>query len=645
VDDSSLQRLQAQMHNLERTLRARTSELEAADRHIRKLEEKLFKLKELSRELKKLKEEKQTLRKSPERKIGQILLAPYRLPQKLVRALLRKRATALSGAVSEYQRWFEKHRATPEQLAAMREGARAFALKPLISVIMPVFDAPMTWFEQAVDSVLAQAYEDWELIIVDDGSTDTGLRQHLRALDGRDPRMHVLHSDTNRGISAALNSGIEQARGEWLGFLDHDDVLEPDALFQTAKLLQAFPDADLIYSDEDKLGDTGFERPLFKPDWSPDLLLSNNYVSHFITARRELVLSVGGFRPEFDAAQDYDLVLRIVEQTERIHHVPRVLYHWRRSAASSAIDVRQKPGQLEAARRALEDHLQRKRIAARVAIDWPTHTFWVRRELPNPQKISIIIPLIDATESIARCVQSIGRVMYPGYEIVIVVDRKHLRDARSSLSPFTHRLCEFEGALNCAAISNFAVAQTENPWLLFLHPTVEALDREWLETMAEHIQRPEVGAVGPLLLSRDQTIVHAGMIVGTERIAQDAFFGSAADDASVLRWAGVTRNCSAVSSVCLLTRRDVFTQVGGFDERLPHAFYDVDLCLKLRRAGYFIVYTPFARLYQHENAARDTLSESHEAEVMRKRWPEMLQRDPYYNPNLSRERADFSLGN
>ncbi|MFN2541516.1 MAG: glycosyltransferase [Chthoniobacterales bacterium] len=646
-DGSSLEQLQAQVRNLAQTLRARTSELEAADRHIAKLEEKLFKLKELSREVKQLKEEKQLLRKSPERKLGQILLAPYRLPQKLFRALRRNRAraTARSGSATEYQRWFEKHRATPEQLATMREEARSFATKPLISVIVPVFNAPVAWFVQAVDSVVAQAYENWELIVVDDGSTDPELRQYLGTLDGRDPRMNVLPSSTNRGISAALNSGIDRARGDWLAFLDHDDLLEPDALFQTAKLLQHFPDADLIYSDEDKLSDTGFERPLFKPDWSPELLLSGNYVSHFVTVRREMVQSVGGFRSELDSAQDYDLVLRITERTQRIHHVPRVLYHWRRSAASSAIDVRQKPGQLDAARRALEEHLQREAVNARVAIDWPTHTFWVQRELIQPQKISIVIPLIEASQSIERCLQCLGQTTYPDYEIVIVGPEKHLHESRTALSRLSHRLLEFGGALNYPALNNFAVAQTQSPWLLFLLPAVEARDPEWLKTMATHIQRGEVGAVGPLLLGPDHVILHAGVVVGTAGIAQSVLRGFAANDPSVLKRAGVTRNCSAVSGACLLTRRDVFAQVGGFDEGLAHAFHDVDLCLKLRRAGYLVVYTPFARLHQHAGADDEAPGDSRDAERMRKRWAEMPEHDPYYNPNLSRERADFSLGN
>jgi O-antigen biosynthesis protein len=386
------------------------------------------------------------------------------------------------------------------------------------------------------------------------------------------------------------------------------------------------------------------ERPLFKPDWSPDFFLSGNYVAHFMTVRRELLQSVGGFHSEFDGAQDYDLVLRIVERTQRIHHVPRVLYHWRRSASSSAIDIRQKPGQLDAARRAVEEHLQGKGIEARVAIDWPTHTFWVQRDLIEPEKISIVVSLREGAESIARCLESVSRTSYSNYEIVLI-GGDSASEAHKSLKPFAHRLLEYDAGLSYAAACNFAVAQTQSPWVLFLRSGLEAIDPQWLDIMAEHIQRREVGAVGALLLGRDNMIEHAGIVVVGPEIAQHAFRGCSADDPATLRRAGVTRNCSAVSGACLLTRRDVFAQVGGFDERLVHGFYDVDLCLKLRRAGYLIVYTPFARLRWRDQVERATQIDSGEVGIMRERWAEMLRRDPYYNPNLSREHADFSLGN
>ncbi len=650
--ETAFARLHAQMQDLERMLQARVSELDAAQRHIGKLEEKILQFRETKREVKQLKKEKQALRKSPERKVGQVLLSPYRLPQKLIRALRgharpEREITSRLSTTMEYQRWFERHRATPEQVAAMRNEARKFAYQPCITIITPVFNTPVQWLEEAVQSVLGQAYESWELILVDDNSSDEPLQKYLPTLASRDSRIKILKLQGSRGISAALNRGIEHSRGEWIGFLDHDDLLEPDALFQTAKLLQQIPEADLIYSDEDKLTEAGFDAPLFKPGWSPDFFLSCNYLGHFVVVRRELVLRVGGFRSEFDSAQDYDFFFRVIEQTDRIHHIPRVLYHWRRSGGSSAISPWQKPGQLAAARRAIEEHLQRKGIRGHVAIDWRTHAYGVKRELAEAKKISIIIPASDRIDLLSSCIESITtKTNYPNYELVVVSQDNQSEEARSSFNRSKHRLLQYDGPRNDSAVKNFAVEQTRSPWLLFLDNDLEVIDGEWLSAMAEHIQRPEVGAVGARLLWPNDTVEHAGIVLGVGGIAGHAFRGLLAEDPRVFKQLQVTRNYSCVTGACLLTRRDVFIEVGGFDEEgLAMAFNDVDLCLKMRRAGYLIVYTPFAKLYRHESAGRPMPSEPRETGVMRERWPELLQRDPYYNPNLSRERADFSLGN
>jgi len=326
--EKAFARLNQRVEGLERALRTRMSELEAADRHIARLEEKVLSLKEAKRALKQLKQEKQALRKSPERRVGQVLLAPYRLPQKLYREVTKRvhrPATDSTESAREYQAWFKNHRVTAEQIPAMREEVAKFTHAPLFSILMPVFNTPVEWLEAAVDSVLAQAYENWELVLIDDASTDEGTIAALARLTNRDSRIRFTRLEQNGGISAASNRGLELASGDRIGLLDHDDLLEPDALFQNAKLLQVHPDADLIYSDEDKLTEHGFDAPFFKPDWSPDFFLSYNYICHFTTWRRALVDEIGGFRPEFDGAQDYDLFLRMIEQTSRIHHIPRVL--------------------------------------------------------------------------------------------------------------------------------------------------------------------------------------------------------------------------------------------------------------------------------------------------------------------------------
>ena len=339
--------------------------------------------------------------------------------------------------------------------------------------------------------------------------------------------------------------------------------------------------------------------------------LSYNYICHFTTFRRALAQEVGGFRSEFDGSQDYDLFLRMIEKTDRIHHVPRVLYHWRKTDSSVADNIRRKPGALEAGREAIKSHFERVGQRADVTVDWRTHAYVVRRDLKVAQKISIITTARDSMEALKK------NTAYPNFEIVTV---------------------------DLAVNYNLAVQQADSPWILFLGDHIEPIDAEWLSLMAEHVQRPEVGAVGARLISSNDTIDHAGVVVGVDGIAQPAFRGFPAEDPGVCRQLQITRNCSAVSGACLLTRREVFKEVGGFDEQLPRTLAAVDLCLKMRRAGYLIVYTPFAKLYHHASSAEHKI-DIHSTDIMRERWAGVLDRDPYYNPNLSRERADFSLGN
>jgi GT2 family glycosyltransferase len=648
--ESAFAHLQVQLRKCERALQVRMSELEGAERHIAELEGKLLKLKQYRSELKLLKEQKRTLQKSPERRIGQVLFAPYRLPERLIKViwkkLLRPSAREDTSASSEYHKWLRRHRANARDLDRMRKEALGFAFQPLISIITPVFNTPVRWLRECVESVLTQTYEKWELILIDDHSTEPEMLRCLTELAASDSRIILAKDEKRRGISAASNSGLALATGDWVAFLDHDDLLEPDALFQNLKWLQDHPDADLIYSDEDKLTERGFDSPIFKPDWSPDYFLSCNYVCHFTLIRRELVKQVGGFRSEFDGAQDYDLFLRVTERTNRIHHISRVLYHWRRTLTSTADNIQCKPGMLDAGRLALEGHLERRQQPGHVAVDWRTYLYWVKRELTEAKKISIIIPVRDRVDLLARCVDSLtSKTSYASYEIVVVDNDSQSEDARAYFSHFKHRLLHYSGPFNVSALHNFAVKQTDSPWLLFLSYHTEVLDGDWLTTMAEHVQRPEVGAVGPRLLYADDTVQHAGIVVGVGGIAEHAFRGLPAEAPGVCRQLQATRNYSAVTGACLLTRRDVFDEVGGFDEEcLPVSFGDVDLCLKMRRAGYFIVYTPFAKLYHRESSVSRQTVEPLEANVIRERWPQVLERDPYYNPNLSRGRADFSLG-
>ena len=611
--DKVIAELNKRLSALERTIKVYTTELAAAELHIASLEEQLIKFKENRRQLKVVNEQRHTLRKSPERRIGQLLLLPYRLPERLVKTIWSKTRVRDSGATTDYQKWLRCHRASAADLDRMRREARAFNFKPVISIITPVFDTRVPRLREAIESVVAQVYENWELILVDDGSRASELLAELPKLAARDSRISLIKLETNAGISAASNKGLAAAHGEWVAFLDHDDLLEPDALFQVVSLLQKHPDADLIFSDEDKLADTGYEAPVFKPDWSPDFFLSYNYIGHFTAIRRELVEKAGRFRSAFDSAQDYDLFLRVVEHTGRIHHIPRVLYHWRRTTDSSAANIRQKPGQLDASRRAIQEHLKRCNQPAHVGVDWKTHAFWIRRELAEPKKISIVIASRADRAQLAEHKERLSsKTDYPNCEVIIAENR------------------------------NAAFAKTDSPWLMFLDADVEPINSDWLTIMAEHVQRQEVGAVGGQLLNPNDSVEHAGIVLGIGGIAQPAFRGFPADHRGANRQLAVTRNCSAISSACMLTRREVLEKVSGFDETLPEVLADVDLCLKMRRLGYLLVYTPFVKLRWHgsEQEKTDVTGEA----IIRERWAEELSRDPYYNPNLSRLRADFSLG-
>jgi GT2 family glycosyltransferase len=639
-----------QSRKYERALQVRISEIQAAERHIARLEERLLKLKQYRNELKLLKEQKRALLKSPERRIGQILLAPYRLPERLIKLigkkLFRRTAREGNGAPSEYHKWLLRHRANASDLDRMRQEALGFAFQPLITIITPVFNTPPQWLKECVESVLNQTYQKWELILIDDHSSEPETLRTLTELAAVDSRVILAKDEKRRGISAASNRGLALAQGEWVGFLDHDDLLEPDALFQNVKWLQDHRDADLIFSDEDKLTDRGFDSPIFKPDWSPDYFLSCNYVCHFTLLRRELVMQLGGFRSEFDGAQDYDLFLRVTEQTNRIGHIPRVLYHWRRTLTSTADNVQCKPKMLEAGRLAIEAHLKRRQQPGHVVVDWRTYLYWVKREVTESKKISIIIPFRERVDLLARCLDSLtSKTSYTPYEIVVIDNDSQSEEARAYFSHFNHRLLHYGGPFHFSAINNFAVTHTDSPWLLFLDYHTEVFESDWLTPMVEHVQRREVGAVGPRLIYPDHTVRHAGIVLGVGGIAEHAFRGFPEEAPGVCRQLQATRNYSAVTGTCLLTRREVFDEVGGFDESLPDSLADVDLCLKMRRAGYVIVYTPFAKLLDHEPTVRRQTVEPTEVNLMRERWPDVLERDPYYNPNLSRERADFSLGN
>jgi GT2 family glycosyltransferase len=562
---------------------------------------------------------------------------------------LKQRVTGrLSGTKKpegiSFEGWFrETQRLMPSGEHFVEQVAR-FDYRPLISIIMPVYNTPESSLRGAIESVLGQYYPHWELCICDDGSSSADVRKVLDEYTNKDSRIRLARAEANLGIAGASNRALELARGEFIALLDHDDQLAPEALFEVARLLQTDRGADLIYSDEDKLDEEGRHTwPFFKPDWSPDLLLSRMYTCHLGVYRKALVDRLGGFRSGFDGCQDYDLVLRFTELTDNIRHIPRVLYSWRMGSSSSAADPTTKPETHEVGRRVLEEALGRRGIEAEVLDGFQANVFRVRRNLTAHPLVSIIIPTRDRLDLLSKCIRSLEhKTTYPNYEIVIVdhesSDPKTLRFFREC----GHRVIRCEGPFNFPRLNNSAARVARGTHLLFLNNDTEVQNRDWLEAMMEHGLRQDVGAVGAKLFYPDGRIQHAGVVLGVGGVANHAY--RFVRGKGYFGFIDTIRNYSAVTAACALIRKDVFEEVGGFDEALPANFNDVDLCLKIRQAGYLIVYTPYAVLTHYESASREAQVEFWEGDLISQRWASLLENDPYYNENLSLTAVDFRPG-
>lgn len=551
-----------------------------------------------------------------------------------------------------YGTWVRRYDTiSPTDRAEMeRRGTRLAVNGPLISILVPVYQTPERWLRACLDSVLNQAYPKWELCIADDASPDPRIRELLTEYQRRDERIRVVFRDANGHISEASNSALTIARGDFVGLLDHDDELRPHALLEVAEAITKHPGLGLLYSDEDKIDADGRRfHPYFKPDWNPDLLLSQNYVCHFTVIRTTLVRNVGGFRKGFEGSQDHDLILRCARELEsgQIHHVPKVLYHWRAIAGSTALERDSKDYAAAAGARAVAEHVRTIDPQARVE-ELPHGHYRVRWPVPRPApKVSIIIPTRDRAELLRTCVESVlAKTRYPDFELVVVDNRSSELGALAYLDELGARkrvrVLRYDAEFNYSAINNWAAGQCDGRLLCLLNNDVEVIDADWLVEMVGFACRPETGAVGAMLYYPDGTIQHAGVILGVGGVANHAYCHEQAGYPGHGARALVAQNLSAVTGACLLVRRKVYEQVGGLDERLRVAFNDIDFCLKLGRAGYRNVWTPFARLYHHESASRgaDDTEEKvsrfrSEVSFMRERWASVLDNDPAYNPNLS----------
>ncbi len=557
-----------------------------------------------------------------------------------------------------YKVWRSRNEPSGDQLSAMKAEIGSWSYRPLVSIVMPVFNPSRFALTQCIQSVLDQIYENWELCIVDGGSDQAHVAEVIRRFSSSDPRIKYAVLDKNRGIAGNSNEALKLATGEYVGFLDHDDALAPFALFEVVKLLNHDASLGCIYSDEDKVPALGTKRydPEFKSDWAPDTFLSYNYLCHFAVVRKKIVDDVGGFREGYDGAQDYDLLLRVVEKTRAIARIPKILYHWRASGASTASGVKVKPYAIAAAKKAIAEHVSRRGLDAEVLDGLAFGTYRVKYRLRSRQKVCIIIPTKDKVGLLKQCVSSVlDKTSYEGFRIIIVDNQSReeetfeffssiKNDGRITVLPYSH-------PFNFSAVNNYAVRSADAEYLVFLNNDTEVISPDWLGAMLEFAQREDVGAVGAKLFYPNDRIQHAGTIIGYWGVADHAHKHFPRSARGYMGRINIIQNFSAVTAACMMVRRTVFDEVGGYDEELSHSFNDVDLCLKIREKGYLIVYTPYAELYHHESVSRgydekpeQRLRLEKEIDLVKRRWKHVFEAgDPYYSPNLTLEKTDFSI--
>ena len=600
------------------------------------------------------------------------------------------------GYADDYPAWQIKHRLTEAELASQR--AHQFEYAPLISVVTALYKTPLPFLDAMIDSVRTQTYSNWELCLSDGSGADSPIADVLRELAASDERIRVVMSDgeilnghdanTDEpggpfGISDNTNRALRIARGEFIAFMDHDDILSPDALFECTAAVNEHRDVDYVYSDEDKTDMKGrrFFMPHFKPDFNQALLHSTNYISHLSMVRHSLVDEIGGLNAEFDGSQDYDFILRCSEKTDRFIHIPKVLYHWRVNPDSTAGDAASKSYAFDAGKRALDAHFMR--VADTEDAPFPAAEplevggvsypgmYRIRYPLIEQPKISVIIPNKDHIADLKRCLTSLIRTSTYGNVEIIVVENNS-KDPKTfdfyrkaqGLDPRI-RVVTFqqpgsadpsEVSFNFSAINNFGRRNADGDYLLFLNNDTRVVTDDAIGEMVAQCAQPGVGAVGAKLFYGDGTIQHAGVLLGVSGVADHAFRGFRHDDPGYFGRAVMAQDMSAVTAACMLVRTEVFDEIGGFDETFAVALNDIDLCMRIREAGWRIVFTPFAELTHYESKSRglDTDDESRkrferEISLFKEKWlgdaeaDNKKLTDPFYNPNLTREQTNYDI--
>jgi len=545
----------------------------------------------------------------------------------------------------------------PALTRKIEKNLRNFHLEPLVSIIMPVFNVDPKWLKLAIQSIEGQWYDNWELCITDDNSSNQETIEFLRSIEN--PRIKISYLPENQGISAASNQAVSMTSGEYIALMDHDDELTPNALYEVVKAINDHG-AEFIYSDEDKLSTDGtFREPHFKPDYSPDMFLSQNYLSHLGVIKKSLIDQVGGFTVGLEGAQDYDLYLKVLEHTKKVTHIAKVLYHWRKIPGSTSVDFDDKSYARDAGARALTLAVERRNLNADVLNGKYPGTYRVKYAIENEPLVSIVIPFKDKPELLKMCIESIlEKSTYKNFEIIGIcnnskeketfTEMERLKALDTRVSFFGHNV-----PFNFAEINNYAVRRhAKGEHILLLNNDIELISEDWIESLLEFSQRPDVGVVGGKLYYPDDRIQHAGIIVGIGGIAGHSHKYIDRANHGYFSRPHLVQNISALTGACFMVKRDIYDEVKGLDaENLKIAFNDVDFCLRIREKGYLNVFTPYCEAYHHESLSRGYEVSAEQEDRFNKESEYMLQRhasllesgDPYYNLQLTIKHEDFSL--
>jgi O-antigen biosynthesis protein len=552
-----------------------------------------------------------------------------------------------------YSYWLYQNRLSGDDLLKIKKENEAFSYKPKISIITPVYNVDEKFLRLAIESIINQVYSNWELCLADDASTKSTIKKILQEYSSKDSRIKVKYLEKNQGIAGASNQAFSLCTGDYVGFMDDDDELYVNTLFEVVKLINQDRTLDLIYTDDDKIDLEGYRiEPYFKPDWSPDLLLSFGYINHFTVYRKSLLDELNGLRLGLDGSQDYDLLLRATEKTNKIGHIPKPLYGWRKIPGSTAGDNRAKDYAHDAAARALRDALIRRGIEGDVIRLPLPGLFRIKYELEKKSLITIIIVTHDKPKLLRNLLGSIEtKTNYRNYEILVIDRKSEEKETLDYLKTLKHKVIRYEEGLNYSKVVNFATKFASGVHLLFMNDDMEVINSDWLETLLEHSQRREVGVVGNLLLyPKDKNsnlggfIQHAGLVLGSRNPVGHVFYQLNPSHDSYHHLHRVVRNVTAVTGACMMIKKKIFEEAGGLDENLSVTYNDIDFCLRVSSLGYSIIYTPFSQLYHYEGATRGNLEPTEDERYFLNKWKnKIFQRDPFYNQNLSLFGMDYSI--